>query len=74
LIERFYDPVEGRLLYNQADLKEIDNKWYHQKHLAIVQQEPVLFSGSIRENILYGTDFSDLSEAEIQERFATACR
>lgn len=29
LIERFYDPVEGRLLYNQADLKEIDNKWYH---------------------------------------------
>lgn len=29
LIERFYDPVEGKLLYNQADLKEIDNKWYH---------------------------------------------
>jgi ABC-type bacteriocin/lantibiotic exporter with double-glycine peptidase domain len=26
LIERFYDPVEGQLLYNDADLKEIDNK------------------------------------------------
>jgi ABC-type multidrug transport system fused ATPase/permease subunit len=36
LIERFYDPTEGRLLYNEADLKEIDNKWYHQKQLAIV--------------------------------------
>ena len=34
----------------------------------------MLFSGSIRENIMYGTDFSDLSEAEIQERFATACK
>jgi len=29
LIERFYDPTEGRLLYYDADLKEIDNKWYH---------------------------------------------
>jgi ATP-binding cassette subfamily B (MDR/TAP) protein 1 len=29
LIERFYDPNEGRLLYNNIDLKEIDNKWYH---------------------------------------------
>jgi ABC-type multidrug transport system fused ATPase/permease subunit len=29
LIERFYDPEEGTMLYNDADLKEIDNKWYH---------------------------------------------
>ena len=57
--------MEGRLLYNQADLKEIDNKWYHQKQLAIVQQEPVLFSGTIKANIMYGTDFTGLSEAQI---------
>jgi len=30
LIERFYDPDEGKLLYNEIDLKEIDNKWFHQ--------------------------------------------
>jgi len=33
----------------------LDNQWFHQDQLAIVQQEPALFSGSIRENILYGT-------------------
>jgi len=29
LIERFYDPIEGRLLYNDIDLRDIDNSWYH---------------------------------------------
>ena len=29
LIERFYDPHEGSLLYNDINLKAIDNKWYH---------------------------------------------
>ena len=31
LIERFYDPKDGRLLYAGTDLKNLDNKWYHQK-------------------------------------------
>lgn len=29
LVERFYDPAEGKVLYNGNDLKEVDNKWYH---------------------------------------------
>ena len=29
LIERFYDPAEGHLLYNDIDLKDIDSKWFH---------------------------------------------
>lgn len=74
LIERFYDPEEGKMLYNDVDLKEIDNKWYHQQQLAIVQQEPNLFSGTIRENIFYGTNMTGLSEAEIQDRFDVACK
>jgi len=36
LVERFYDPDEGKLLYNGNDLKEVDNKWYHQTQVAIV--------------------------------------
>ena len=36
LIERFYDPEEGAMLYNNCDIKDVDNKWYHQKQLAIV--------------------------------------
>ena len=37
LIERFYDPVEGRLLFNGEDIKDLDNAWYHQKQIALVQ-------------------------------------
>lgn len=36
LIERFYDPNEGKILYSNIDLKDIDNKWYHQQEVAIV--------------------------------------
>lgn len=74
LIERFYDPEEGAMLYNNCDIKDVDNKWYHQKQLAIVQQEPNLFSGTIRENIFYGTDMRGLTDAEVQDRFDLACK
>ena len=37
LIERFYDPTEGKVLFNKQDIQEIDTKWYHQQKLAIVQ-------------------------------------
>ena len=29
LIERFYDPADGKLLFSGANLKDLDNKWYH---------------------------------------------
>lgn len=55
LIERFYDPEEGEILFNGRNVKDLDPKWLHQQ-IAIVQQEPVLFSGTIRENITYGLE------------------
>lgn len=36
LLERFYDPNEGKMLFNSIDLKELDNAWYHQTQIAIV--------------------------------------
>ena len=36
LIERFYDPIEGKVMFNKQDIQEIDTKWYHQTKLAIV--------------------------------------
>lgn len=56
LLERFYDPQTGELLYSDINVKDLDNKWLHQDQLAIVQQEPALFSTTIRANILYGTE------------------
>lgn len=47
MIERFYDPAHGQICYDNVDVKNLEPKWYHQQ-VAIVSQEPVLFSGTIR--------------------------
>ena len=72
LIERFYDPLSGKAMFNQKDIKEIDTKWYHQTKLAIVQQEPNLFSTTIRENVLYGFDRGSLSDEQVELRVQEA--
>jgi ABC-type multidrug transport system fused ATPase/permease subunit len=73
LIERFYDPYSGEILFNGVNIKDIDPRWYHEQ-VAIVQQEPVLFSGTIRENILYGLDMDGISEENINARMDEACK
>jgi ATP-binding cassette subfamily B protein len=50
LIPRFYDPTAGRILINNVDLREFDAAEFRHK-MALVMQEPFLFSGTIRENI-----------------------
>jgi ATP-binding cassette subfamily B multidrug efflux pump len=50
LIPRFYDPTSGRILMNNIDLREMDSAVFREK-MALVMQEPFLFSGTIRENI-----------------------
>jgi ATP-binding cassette subfamily B protein len=50
LIPRFYDPTAGRILINDVDLRELDVAEFRHK-MALVMQEPFLFSGTIRENI-----------------------
>jgi ABC-type multidrug transport system fused ATPase/permease subunit len=55
LIERFYDPDEGRILLDGVDIKELDPAWYRRK-IGFVSQEPVLFASSIRDNITFGVD------------------
>ncbi len=50
LIPRFYDPTSGRILINDVDIKEMDTTAFRHK-MALVMQEPFLFSGTIRENI-----------------------
>ncbi|KAL0484703.1 ATP-binding cassette, subfamily B [Acrasis kona] len=52
LIERFYEPSQGKTLLDGIDLRTIDPQWLH-KNVAIVTQEPVLFATTIRKNITY---------------------
>lgn len=64
LVERFYDPLQGSVAYGKQILPDLEPKSY-KKHLAIVQQEPILFSGSIRDNITYGLSADEFTEEDI---------
>jgi ATP-binding cassette subfamily B (MDR/TAP) protein 10 len=55
LLLRLYDPSKGQVFLDGQDVKELDPSWLR-RHIGTVSQEPVLFSCSIRENILYGAD------------------
>ena len=53
LMERYYDCQEGQVLYDGVDIKELDPHWLH-RQIALVSQEPTLFMGTVRDNVLYG--------------------
>ncbi|RSL85445.1 hypothetical protein CEP51_003318 [Fusarium floridanum] len=55
LLERFYDPSTGSINIDKSPLVSLSPRLYRQL-IGIVQQEPVLFQGSIRENIALGID------------------
>ena len=63
LIERFYDVSEGSITIDGINIKELNVK-YLRRQIGFVQQEPVLFSTSIAENIKYG--FDDCTQEDIE--------
>jgi ATP-binding cassette subfamily B protein len=72
LIPRFYDPTSGRVLINGLDLKNLNTSSFHSK-IALVMQDPFLFSGTIRQNIFQGSQ----DPTAAQEQFiigAANCR
>jgi ATP-binding cassette subfamily B protein len=63
LIVRFYDPEAGSIKVNGTDLRRLDLQAWRSR-LALVMQDPYIFSGSVRENILQGNP--DLSEQDLE--------
>jgi ATP-binding cassette subfamily B (MDR/TAP) protein 1 len=61
LVQRFYDPVEGKVMVGGIDVREVDIKWLRGE-CAMVGQEPALFTGSIRENIGFGNPKASWAE------------
>lgn len=63
LLERFYDPQSGAVLFDGRDIRTLQLKWLREQ-LALVSQEPVLFHTTVRGNISYGRS-TPLSEDEL---------
>ncbi len=64
LVPRFYDVTLGAILLDGRDLREVKLRSLRE-HIGIVTQDPILFSGTIRESILYGR--RGASEADMLE-------
>lgn len=76
LVERFYDPVGGQVLLDGHNIQELNLRWFRQQ-IAIVQQEPILFSTSIYENIRYGLSgeqWSGLNKEKENELIVNAAK
>ncbi|PTB40116.1 hypothetical protein M441DRAFT_195530 [Trichoderma asperellum CBS 433.97] len=76
LIERFYEPTSGKVIVLDGRDIQLLNLGWLRRHIAIVDQNPILFSASIFENIQYGCSemLSQLSTAEVYERVTEASK
>jgi len=71
LVERFYDPLSGSILLDGQEIQELNVQEYR-KQIALVSQEPTLYAGTIRFNVLLGA--IKPAEEVTQEEIENACR
>ena len=71
LVERFYDPEQGTVTLDGRDLRTLNVSWLRHQ-IGLVGQEPVLFSGTIAENIGYGKPGATRDEIEKAAHMANA--
>jgi subfamily B ATP-binding cassette protein MsbA len=71
LVSRLYEPLSGRILVDNYDLRHVDIHSYRDQ-IAIVPQEPVLFGDTIQENIAYGRLEATQGEIEAAAEAANA--
>jgi ATP-binding cassette, subfamily B, bacterial len=64
LLPAFYEQTEGRILIDGHDTRHLTLPSLR-SHIAVVSQEPFLFNGTVRENILYGR--LDASQPQLEE-------
>ncbi|NXB00077.1 TAP2 protein, partial [Cnemophilus loriae] len=69
LLERLRDPGSGRVLLDGIPLPEYEHQYLHRK-VVLVEQDPVLFSGTIRENVMLGLEHC--KESELREAATAA--
>jgi len=76
LLERWYNPSSGALYLDGVNIEELNLNWLRTR-MRLVQQEPVLFSGTVYENVafgLFGTEKANLPEEEQRRLVEDACK
>nr|XP_043613654.1 putative multidrug resistance protein [Erigeron canadensis] len=71
LLERFYDPIRGDIFLDGHRIKSLQLKWLRSQ-MGLVNQEPVLFATSIKENILFGKEGVSNELVELAAKKANA--
>lgn len=71
LLERFYDPVRGKILLDGVAVDKLQLKWFRSQ-MGLVSQEPTLFATSIKENILFGKEDATMDEVVAAAKAANA--
>jgi ATP-binding cassette subfamily B protein len=71
LLIRFYDPASGRIMIDDVDIKKLKLRCLRNQ-LSVVLQEPLLFSGSIGDNIRYGRLNATMDDIVAAARAANA--
>jgi ATP-binding cassette subfamily B (MDR/TAP) protein 1 len=69
LIERFYDPLAGRVTLDGIELKDLNLKWLRSQ-IGLVGQEPTLFATTIKGNVMHGLINTPHEHASEEEKFA----
>ena len=65
LIERFYNPLSGQVLVDNQELSTLNLEQYR-RSMSLVSQEPTLYQGTIKFNILLGANRDDVTQEELE--------
>lgn len=69
LVSRLYDPTQGKVLLDGKDIRSFSDE-ERTRRIGFILQDPFLFSGTIRDNILYGnSEYAELSDEKLMQIF-----
>ncbi|KAJ4834347.1 ABC transporter B member 14 [Turnera subulata] len=71
MVQRFYEPISGKILLDGHDLKTLQTKWLRQQ-MGLVSQEPALFATTIADNILFGKEDANMDQIVQAAKVANA--
>lgn len=71
LIPRFYDATEGEILIDGVNVKDYDLEYLHNK-LGYISQKAVMFNGTVKENVAYGSNGKKFTKEKIERSIKIA--